>query len=234
MGFDFFGFAMKKLIAMNGEMTMGTREISDLLGNNHSDIKRSADRLVEAGVIGNGQPLAEREFKTGRGNTYTEYLLNKRDSIILVAQNSPEFTARLVDRWQELETKVAELEQKKAARLEQRRAMAVEFRPMTDAIKKAHEDPKPYHYSNECDMINRIVLGMTAAKFRNHHGIDETANPRDYMTDLQAAAIVDLQRANTVLMQFDVGFKERKEKLTELFEKNFKCELIAEVLRIAI
>ena len=27
----------------------------------------------------------------------------KRDSIIVVAQNSPEFTAILVDRWQELE-----------------------------------------------------------------------------------------------------------------------------------
>ncbi|APF00651.1 hypothetical protein BG030_22860 [Pseudomonas putida] len=31
----------------------------------------------------------------------------KRDSIIVVAQNSPEFTARLVDRWQELEQKLA-------------------------------------------------------------------------------------------------------------------------------
>ena len=38
------------------------------------------------------------------GNTYTEYLLNKRDSIILVAQNCPEFTAAIVDRWQELES----------------------------------------------------------------------------------------------------------------------------------
>ncbi|KAF1014473.1 MAG: hypothetical protein GAK31_01958 [Stenotrophomonas maltophilia] len=34
----------------------------------------------------------------------------KRDSIIVVAQLSPEFTARLVDRWQELEAKVASVD----------------------------------------------------------------------------------------------------------------------------
>lgn len=92
---------MNQLIAMNAEITMGTREIAEMLGKNHSDIKRSADRLCAAGIL--TQPMAEREFKTERGNTYTEYRLNKRDCLILVAQNCPEFTAAIVDRWQELE-----------------------------------------------------------------------------------------------------------------------------------
>lgn len=49
---------MNQLIDMSASMTMGTREIADLLGKNHSDIKRSADRLFDAGAIGDGQPLA--------------------------------------------------------------------------------------------------------------------------------------------------------------------------------
>lgn len=96
---------MNDLMAMTGEMTMGTREIAELLGKNHSDIKRSAERLRCAGVL--TQPLAELNFEH-RGNTYTEYRLNKLDSITLVAQNSPKFTAALVKRWDELERGVTQ------------------------------------------------------------------------------------------------------------------------------
>ena len=81
--------------------TMTTREVADLIEKQHSNIKISAERLSASGVIGT---LAPQEF-THNGNTYTEYLLCKRDSLILVAQNCPEFTARIIDRWQELESK---------------------------------------------------------------------------------------------------------------------------------
>lgn len=88
-------------------ITMGTREIADMLGKRHSDIMRSAERLAESGVIGGSTPLAHTPYVNQQnGQTYYEYHLNKRDSIILVAQNSPEFTARLVDRWEELEEEV--------------------------------------------------------------------------------------------------------------------------------
>ena len=87
------------LALINAAPTMSTREVADLIGKQHSNIKISAERLAASGVIGT---LAPQEF-THNGNTYTEYRLCKRDSLILVAQNCPEFTARIVDRWQELE-----------------------------------------------------------------------------------------------------------------------------------
>ena len=89
------------ILNTNSVLTMTSREIADLLEKQHPNIKVSAERLAEKGVIGT---LAMQEF-THNGNTYTEYLLSKRDSLILVAQNCPEFTARIVDRWQELESK---------------------------------------------------------------------------------------------------------------------------------
>ena len=88
-----------QLITQTSNLTMSSREIADLLGKQHGNIKISAERLADKGVIGT---LAVQEFEHN-ANTYTEYLLSKRDSLILVAQNSPEFTARIVDRWQELE-----------------------------------------------------------------------------------------------------------------------------------
>lgn len=85
------------------EITMTSREIAVLLEKQHANIKISAERLAEKGVIGT---LAAQEFEHN-GNKYFEYLLNKRDSMILVAQNCPEFTARIIDRWQELEDQAA-------------------------------------------------------------------------------------------------------------------------------
>lgn len=88
------------MLAQNQTLTMSTREISSLLNKTHSNIKISAERLAEKGTIA----LQGSHFEHN-GNSYNEWLLNKRDSLILVAQNSPEFTAAIVDRWQELENK---------------------------------------------------------------------------------------------------------------------------------
>ncbi|MDF1895106.1 phage antirepressor KilAC domain-containing protein [Rahnella contaminans] len=81
-------------------VTMSSREIAELVQSKHSDVKRSAERLVVGGVL--TAPLAQFEF-VHNGNTYTEYRFSKRDSLVLVAQLSPQFTAAVVDRWQELE-----------------------------------------------------------------------------------------------------------------------------------
>jgi phage regulator Rha-like protein len=95
---------MTQLIDLgNSQKTMSSREIAELIEKQHSHIKISAERLAEKGVIGT---LVARGF-THNGNEYTEYLLNKRDSLILVAQNCPEFTARIIDRWQQLEAQAA-------------------------------------------------------------------------------------------------------------------------------
>ncbi|WP_418230240.1 phage antirepressor KilAC domain-containing protein [Buttiauxella izardii] len=80
--------------------TMSSREISILVKSKHGDVKRSAERLVAVGVL--TAPLAQFDFDHN-GNTYQEYRFNKRDSLVLVARLSPEFTAAVVDRWQELE-----------------------------------------------------------------------------------------------------------------------------------
>ena len=89
-----------------------SREISELVGSRHDDVKRSIDRLVNQGVI--VQPPVADEPGTdamGRQRATRVYVFSgeqgKRDSIIVVAQLSPEFTARLVDRWQELEKRAA-------------------------------------------------------------------------------------------------------------------------------
>lgn len=94
---------MNQLITA-AQLTMSSREIAQLLGRQHSNIKISAERLAENGTIA----LQETPYvHEQNGQTYYEYHLSKRDSLILVAQNCPEFTAAIVDRWQELESQQA-------------------------------------------------------------------------------------------------------------------------------
>jgi phage regulator Rha-like protein/phage antirepressor YoqD-like protein len=89
------------LPAAAGEpVTMSSREIAELVEARHDSVKRTVERLAERGVIGL-PPMVE--YLDSLGRKATEYRIGKRDSYVIVAQLSPEFTARLVDRWQELE-----------------------------------------------------------------------------------------------------------------------------------
>jgi len=85
-------------------VTMSSREIAGLVQSKHSNVKRSAERLVVAGIL--SAPLEHTPYlHEQNGEEYQEYWFNKRDSLVLVARLSPEFTAVVVDRWQELELK---------------------------------------------------------------------------------------------------------------------------------
>lgn len=85
-------------------LTMSSEEIASLVESRHDNVKTSIERLGARGVI---QLPALQEVRNHLGQTVSVYQLCKRDSYVVVAQLSPEFTARLVDRWQELEAQAA-------------------------------------------------------------------------------------------------------------------------------
>jgi len=92
-------------------ISMTSKEIADLVESRHTDVMRSIERLAERGVILK-PPMAFLEEISNLGlpikrEMYVFTHEHKRDSFIVVAQLSPEFTARLVDRWQELEAAAA-------------------------------------------------------------------------------------------------------------------------------
>ena len=89
---------MSELSLIPEALTMTSREIAELVESNHTDVRRSIERLAERGVF-DKPAAAEYLDSLGRGGQ-TQYILDKRSSMIVVAQLSPEFTARLYDRWQ--------------------------------------------------------------------------------------------------------------------------------------
>ena len=93
---------------INLALTMTSREIAELVDSRHDKVKQSIERLAERGVVIQ-PPMGAEQFTDTMGRPRTEqvYCLDKRSSLIVVAQLCPEFTARIVDRWQELEAQAA-------------------------------------------------------------------------------------------------------------------------------
>jgi hypothetical protein len=85
--------------------SMSSQDIAELVGSRHDKVKQSIERLAERGTI---QLPPVGEVRNHLGQSVSVYQIAKRDSFVVVAQLSPEFTAALVDRWQELEGQIAQ------------------------------------------------------------------------------------------------------------------------------
>lgn len=88
-----------------------------------------------------------------------------------------------------------------------------EFPLLTENIKLLHDHPKPYHFSNECDMINRIVTGMSAKQFRQANGIEKGKSIRPYLNDVQIQLMETLQKVDIGLLVSVPDFEQRKRYL---------------------
>ncbi|MEG2273314.1 MAG: Rha family transcriptional regulator [Acinetobacter sp.] len=90
--------------AQNQQLTMSSRDIAELTGKEHKNVCRVIRDLIAAHILDAQIEPLKFEY---RGQWFDYYQLNKRDSFVVVARLSPEFTAHLVDRWQELERQLA-------------------------------------------------------------------------------------------------------------------------------
>lgn len=88
-----------------------------------------------------------------------------------------------------------------------------EFPLLTANIKLLHDAPKPYHFSNECDMLNRIVLGMTAKQFRLANGIEKGKSIRPYLSKKQIDMLETLQKVDVGLLVAFPNYEDRKRHL---------------------
>lgn len=81
-------------------LTMSSREIAELTGSTHDNVLKTVRSLVGRGVIsGNETPYIHHQ----NGQTYSEFRLNYRDTMVVVSGYSVELRARIIDRWQALE-----------------------------------------------------------------------------------------------------------------------------------
>ena len=84
---------------------MSTREVAELTGKSHDNVLRDARALAKRGVL-KSEETPYRHPQNGQH--YPEFLLDQRDALVLVSGYSPTLRARIIDRWQELESRLLE------------------------------------------------------------------------------------------------------------------------------
>ena len=149
----------------NGKASMTSVEIAELVGSRPDSVKRTIETLAKKGIIQfpqtveieNKQSLGPRRFSSAY---VFEGERGKRDSIIVVAQLCPEFTARLVDRWRELEEQI----RKPMSEIEMVAAMALEAVRQQKRITQVEE--KVSHVAETVEQIKKVTIREGYAGYR--------------------------------------------------------------------
>ncbi|WP_062306640.1 Rha family transcriptional regulator [Alicyclobacillus sendaiensis] len=201
-----------RLYERNGQAFCSSRQIAEEFGRRHDHVLRTIDEITAptSGVSEQFRLLnfEESRYKDASGRWNREFLLTKDGFVMTVMDfkgpKARAFKEAYIARFNAMEAFIRSLQ-----------AAKMEFPAFTEAVMNAHEEPKHYHFSNEINMIYRIVLGMDAKAFRQLHGLDKDAVIRPYLTVEQIQAIEALQRVDIGLLVAVPDYQRRKQLLQE-------------------
>ncbi len=209
--------------------SMSSLEIAELTGKEHRNVMSDIRKMLEELKIDAAKFSAT--YKTGRNNTYECFNLPKRETLILVSGYSASMRASIIDRWQELEQKQLLEDERKASRQQARLEAPLMTKALQDARARLGKESPPHVFSNDYDMIYRIVLGLPAKKYKLENGIDDKENLRDVLSLEQIKAVESLQRLNQSMLELDFDFETRKKELNRVFMRNHAKPMIDEIIK---
>lgn len=161
--------------------------------------------------------------KTVKGRGITGTFAVELVAIRYAAWINPAFEVSVYRTFQAVHHQAAKFTREDARREIMREKARLECSAMTEALREQREEQGKatamYHYANEMDLINRVVLGMSAKKYRDLRGIPDDALLRDYLSAAEITAIGALQNANTAFILVGMTYDQRKEKLTDIFNR---------------
>lgn len=184
--------------------------VAELFEKNHKEVLRDIRKITDP-LSGLSEEFRQRNFapssyRNQQNKKQPCYYLTRDGFTMLVmgytGQKAMHFKELYIKRFNEMEKVIKSLV-----------AARQEFLLLTDNIKLLHESPKPYHFSNECDMLNRIVIGMTAKQFRIANGIDKGKSIRPYLSKKQIEMLEILQKVDVGLLVAFPEYEQRKRHL---------------------
>jgi Rha family phage regulatory protein len=205
---DQFGITEK-----NGIPVVSSRHVAENFSKRHDHVLRTISEITDPknGVSEKfiQSNFRQSNYKDSTGRKLPEYLMTRDGFSILVmgftGKKAMQFKEAYINAFNQMESFIKNLLDAK-----------LDFPEFTDAIMQAHEEPKHYHFSNECDMINSIVLGMSAKKFKETLGI-EAKSIRPYLSAQQIRMVKALQRIDIGLIYSIPDYQQRKQVLEQQY-----------------
>lgn len=199
------------LYCKNGkDVYVSSRKVAEIFEKEHKHVLE-AIRSVECSDKFSQPNFRLSEYKV-RGKQYPEYLLTKDGFTFLVMGFTGEKAARFKEAYIVAFNGMYNL-------INTRQFARLHYAPMTDAIQDYYErnDKKieSYSYSNEANMINKIVLGLQAKQYRVANNIPEDMETRDFIPKDKLEIIDKLEISNTELLNMDLDYDIRKSLLTK-------------------
>ncbi|EGT0652884.1 antA/AntB antirepressor family protein [Citrobacter freundii] len=123
---------------------------------------------------------------------------------------------------EELQRSVPEIAARYRQHLKARINAAGRFTAMCEALELARMEQgkttQRHHYTNESNMLSRIVLGgLTAKQWAQTNGVE--GEPRDSMNAEQLEHLAYLENTNITLIDMGMEFDQRKAELTRLSKR---------------
>lgn len=210
--------------AVNGEIRVSSLEVASVFEKRHKDVLEAIRNLEEYDEF-RGPDFRPSEYKTKQGKMQPCFNINRRGYSLLAmgftGQKAFTFKARFIDAFEAMEQYIIDEQARKTADNTAR----LENPAMTKALKDMRQvlgkETKSFHYSNENNLVYRTALGATKKKYCEALDIPIKDRFRDHLSPLEIKMVEEIQRANTMLMEMGMEYKDRKEKLETLYRNKF-------------
>jgi len=203
---DIYGVTEK-----SGTPVVSSRYVAQVFNKRHDNVLQSIINC-ECSTPFRLLNFKESSYKNEQNKKQPEILMTKDGFAFIVmgftGKKAAQFKEAYINRFNEMESFIRNLYEAKA-----------DFPEFTQAIMASHEEPKHYHFSNELDMINRIVLGMSTKQFKEMNNLGKVSSIRPYLTPAQIESIKVLQRIDIGLIVAVPDYQERKKILTEQLQR---------------
>jgi len=195
----------------NGQPVTNSLKVAEYFGKRHDHVLRDIAALdcSEEFYLPN---FGEISYKDDYGRKQPMTLMTKDGFMFLVmgykGKKAGAIKEAYINRFNQMESFIGNLISAK-----------MEYPQFTDAIMQAHEEPKHYHFSNEVDMINRIVTGKSAKQIRDANGMKQGESIRPCLSASEIDAVLALQRVDIGLVLAGMGYEVRKQMLQAQYQR---------------